>query len=673
VRAVPARQSPVLFAVLLAFSIAPVRGTLAAVEIVYDSIDNNSNLVIDAFSTNWQGADLTVGAFGTNNLLHILNAGELTNAELCVIGSFAQAGHNLALIEGTGSLLHAHDIRVGGEGSSNRMRILNGGAVNHLGGDAYLGFGVDSQGNEVTVDGPGSLWQLNALNIGQEGRFNTLTVTNGGSVYCGATCYIGYDSTATGNAIVVTGAGSTFDSDTVYFGQASSRNRLTVSGGGAVTSRGALRLGAGNTVDNEILIEGAGSQFHVDADINAMYDNASHHRLIIRDGGRLDNASGYFGWSSSAVSNAALVTGAGSVWSNRGALFAGVFAEYTTLIISNGGAVYCQEGIVGSGGGAHNALTVIGTGSLWQCDRAVAVGNGGASNALFIRDGATVQSQGGSLGNVGNSALVTDPGSTWIMSGSLNVGGDASDYYGPGNTLTISNGGVVSAPTAAIGQPNGNAILIGRNGLLIVTNETGDAELTLRGALWLDGGTARVDRVLVKVYDDSGFVTNAWIGGSGTIIGSLLVETGNAVYVESGSRIAIIGVVTNHSVIRGGQTGALDFYGPVINEGYVEDIYGTMCFHAGLQNQGAGILLDSNSARVASLAIAGSNTLLQFLGASNMPYSVSVTTNLHDGQWQEGIGGLTGNGALMTVTNYGAAGAQQLFQKINLSLPDYVP
>ncbi len=648
-----------------------IRGTLAAVELVYDLIDNNSNLVIDGTTTNWQSADMILGYFGTNNSLHILNGGAVSNVSGFTLAETELAHDNWAVIEGTGSLLHAYRMYIGRLGFHNWIHILDGASVYRLDGFATIGSGIDACSNGVVIDGPGSQWQLSGLVVGDKGRHNAVIVTNGGTVYCVEACYVGANSTATGNEVLVTGSGSTFSCDPICVGLYSSSNRITVSDGGQLTTRGALRFGAGDTVGNEIVVEGSNSALHVAGDMNAMYDSSRHSQLTIRDGGWLDDTVGYFGWDATSVSNAALVTGPGSVWSNRGALFAGVAAEYTTLTISNGGAVYNQEGIVGSGSGAHNFATVIGTGSLWQCSRSFVVGNGGSSNALFVCNGGTVQSQGGALGNVGNRAGVTDPGSSWIMNGPLYVGGSESGSYGPGNWVTISNGGVVSATGAVIGQSDGNGILVGRNSLLRITNDTGTAELLLRGVLRFDGGTAVVDRILVRPY--SSFVTNAWFGGRGTIAGGLLVETGNAVYVESGSQIGITGPVTNRSVIRGPETGSLDFYGPVVNEGYIEDVYGTVHFHSILQHVGIGILLDSNSARIASLSVSGSNTLIRFVSASNMPYSVSVASNLLDGAWQEEVGGLTGSGAMMTVTNVGAATAPRQYRKINLTMPDYVP
>jgi hypothetical protein len=88
--------------------------------------------------------------------------------------------------------------------------------------------------------------------------------------------------------------------------------------------------------------------------------------------------------------------------SNRGALFAGVFAEYSTLIISTA-APYFSGGHRRFGWRIRYAY-VIGTGSLWHAT-APSVGNGGASNASSFAMAQRCKSLGALIGKVATAPL----------------------------------------------------------------------------------------------------------------------------------------------------------------------------------------------------------------------------------------------------------------------------
>jgi T5SS/PEP-CTERM-associated repeat protein/autotransporter-associated beta strand protein len=95
----------------------------------------------------------------------------------------------------------------------------------------------------------------------------------------------------------------------------------------------------------------------------------------------------------------------------------------------------------------------------------VTVGNYGSGNSMVISNGCTVENSSGSIGASGtssnNSVLVIGAGSAWSNSGYLNVGG----YDGSGNSLTVADGGKVSAYEIQISVgPGSNSLNIGRLG-----------------------------------------------------------------------------------------------------------------------------------------------------------------------------------------------------------------
>src|SRR5579859_4261095 len=94
----------------------------------------------------------------------------------------------------------------------------------------------------------------------------------------------------------------------------------------------------------------------------------SYDVLLIQNGAVLSDTNGAVGLNSS--DNLAMVSGTGSIWNNSGDLsFGGSGIVGNQLIITNGGTVYDNNGFVGQaslqGGGYHTVL-VTGSGSVWS-------------------------------------------------------------------------------------------------------------------------------------------------------------------------------------------------------------------------------------------------------------------------------------------------------------------
>ncbi len=173
-------------------------------------------------------------------------------------------------------------------------------------------------------------------------------------------------------------------------------------------------------------------------------------------GGVLVNADSYVGSLNVRASNCtALVSGTGSVWSNRNYLYLGYWSANNTLTITNGGTVR-SEGFWGGAmpSASNNAVTVTGAGSVWSNKNDLALGFAGTGNQLTIADGGAIYCGRSFLGNLdyssSNTALVTGTGSVWGCSSNLTVG------YGYGNALNISSGGSVYDTEAYIGDSGSN-------------------------------------------------------------------------------------------------------------------------------------------------------------------------------------------------------------------------
>src|SRR5207249_11860558 len=98
--------------------------------------------------------------------------------------------------------------------------------------------------------------------------------------------------------------------------------------------------------------------------------------LLIQNGGVLTNSIGVIGHNVGANSNAAIVSGSGSIWSttnNLFSLFIGYSGAANSLVISNGGSVISASSSVLGGyhsqfslGASNNTALVTGSGSLWS-------------------------------------------------------------------------------------------------------------------------------------------------------------------------------------------------------------------------------------------------------------------------------------------------------------------
>src|SRR5207245_747518 len=72
--------------------------------------------------------------------------------------------------------------------------------------------------------------------------------------------------------------------------------------------------------------------------LNVGYNSGSFNRLVVTNSGVVDSGEGAIGVATFATNCEALVTGAGSLWINRGNLTIGVFDSNNRLVVTNGGA-----------------------------------------------------------------------------------------------------------------------------------------------------------------------------------------------------------------------------------------------------------------------------------------------------------------------------------------------
>lgn len=165
---------------------APVRAQLIA--------DGDTN-ILDNVVTNITGS-VNVGTNGSFTLLMVTNGAVVTTTDSTDIALNVGASSNNVVVSGAGSQWICPGwFTIGDRGSFNTLQILDGAYVTNAMGT--LGMNSSSRSNLVIVSGTGSRWRTRqdtisvGLEVGNQGSFNQLVVSNGGCVVSGGDSYIG--------------------------------------------------------------------------------------------------------------------------------------------------------------------------------------------------------------------------------------------------------------------------------------------------------------------------------------------------------------------------------------------------------------------------------------------------------------------------------------------------
>jgi fibronectin-binding autotransporter adhesin len=515
------------------------------------SVDNQ--VTVTGAGSKWSNTNLLyVGNYGVGNRLVVAAGGAVYNAD-CYIGGNPTSSNNLALVTGAGSVWsNAGSLLVGGSGAGNQLIVSNGAAV--FGDEGVIGYTLTGSNNLAVVTGAGSVWSNSVdVFVGNDGRSNTLIVSAGGTVR-GQGGILGLNPSSSNNVAVVADAGSVWSSaDDFYVGQSGAGNQLLVSNGGLLTTSGFVSIGDNaSSISNRATLTGAGSRWLLGDGALVGY-SGSGNRLVVSNGAALVTASiSYFGFNVSSSNNEAVVTGPGTIWTNsfNFGLRVGNNGANNRLLVGDGGLLASFDDIIGeNSSSSNNVALVTGVGSLWTNRLDLTVGQSGSANLLVVSNGATLAAArhafiGRNLSAGANVVTVTDSGTRWFVASNLVVGSN-----GPFNRLVIRNGARLENTFGAIGEglsSSNNVVIVTGSGSvwsnanqLNLGGRGGNNQLVVsNGALvhsvgaFLGGNTA------------SGGTNEAVITGPGSFwrsTGSLFVGTST-----SGNRL----VVTNGGWIR---------------------------------------------------------------------------------------------------------------------------
>jgi hypothetical protein len=394
-------------------------------------------------------------------------------------------------------------------------------------------------------------------------------------------------------------------------------------------------------------------------------------------------------------------------------LFVGTNAALTVKGSSLAAGSLVAEGPVQVNGGT---LTILGEASF-DLDGPITVTNGGAvvfagpisstiQTQIFYGGGAT----GGALisSNAGVGSVVflaypifsTNNGTLMVTGGNdLNygqIGGDlVNNYLITGNgTLTgnysSNNFAILNQGTIA-SSPNGLLVLDPRDAF-----DFGGVQNTPAGTIVVaSGSTLAIRRTANAWYNSNSYPTNsgtvlmqggtlmgedtnavpglasAYVNGStglihgcGTFENFATVVNNGSILADCGGTLTFSGIVTNNGTMQALDGTVLEWYGPVVNNGTINALGGSVEFHSTFINNG--VFLASNPVPViTSVHLAGLNVQISFTTTNGAPYTVQFNNDLVAGAWMT-LTNMTGNGNIMTATDFGGATQTQRFYRVGI-------
>jgi len=230
--------------------------------------------------------------------------------------------------------------------------------------------------------------------------------------------------------------------------------------------------------------------------------NSGPTLLVITNAGAVSNMVGTIGMNPVANSNQVRVSGAGSSWLNSSDVRVGDRGSHNLLMADQGATVQSLVAYLGIASTAiSNQAVVSGAGTRWTNQGFGIVGFVGSGSRLSVESGASFDSAtllvAFTIESSNNIVEVTGTGSRLNTIGELNVGDS-----GPGNRLVVSDSGIVQVGTSLVLGKNAgstrNRIVIS-GGSLNVTNSMASGLFDIRrGTNVITGGSLQADRIVVS-------------------------------------------------------------------------------------------------------------------------------------------------------------------------------
>ncbi len=280
----------------------------------------------------------------------ISGGGSLISRGAMVVGAIAGQPATVTATGAASKITAEGQLTVGSAGSAT-VSITDGALAT---GPASIADNLDSSGS-LTISGASAVWTLaGLLQVGRNAT-GALTVTSGAVVNGNAAMFVG--AFAGAGTARFAGGGTAVSTPAQFQVGSETSGNLTIEGGATLTSgtQGSASgtsglLGQLNAGDGRVTITGAGSAWTQTGALAVGWSASG--RLDILAGGRASSASGFVGRNVGGV-GAVTVSGTNSRWNNTGDLRvgldpAGLNSGASTLAITAGGAVQAANVRVGS-------------------------------------------------------------------------------------------------------------------------------------------------------------------------------------------------------------------------------------------------------------------------------------------------------------------------------------
>lgn len=550
---------------------------------------SSGTITVSGPASQWTNTEgLSVGGSGTGTVA--LNNGAVVTSGTTYLGAVA-GGSGTLTVDGKSSLTTNGTLFVGfggatsGTGGHGTLTITSG-IVNSR--TAILADGMGTTGT-AAVSGSDSSWNNTGDMFVGGGGVATLSVNGGGRVGTAAV-YIGHLEAGGTSKLTVEGSGSSFVSTGALTVGSGGKGELWVESAATVTSGSAI---IGRHSLGLATIRDSGSQWTTGAlvvggDSSDAAGPAGNGTLSIRSGGAVTSTSGMLGDTVDATGSV-VVDGAGSSWSlNGGRIGVGTYGT-GKLTVQNAGAITSGSSILGWYGGSYGEAMISGAGSSWTNAEALYVGNEG-NGALTIESGGRVASTYGYVANAstsGSSKVTIDgTGSIWDMSGLFiagNIAGTKAD-------VTIKNGGTLRAVQGTLGNLAGSYASMTVTGsgsswsayddgvtayaayMNVGLDGTGDLSVLNGGAvsayrLYIGNNVGSSGTVVVRGAGSSITTTDRlYIGaeGDGTLTlsdeASISASRINIAYLDGASGTLNIGAATGQTAVAAGAVNASEIF-----------------------------------------------------------------------------------------------------------------
>jgi outer membrane autotransporter protein len=247
--------------------------------------------------------------------------------------------------------------------------------------------------------------------------------------------------------------------------------------------------------------------------------------LTVSNGAQLQITAGNQNGTLAFDSGALTITGSGSSVTTSD-LVVGRGGD-ATISLTDGGQLTTTQASIGEAPGFYTVasnITVLvdGAGTVWNAGYFSA---GGATNnvAVTVSNGAMIQAAGGAGIGVNGAAslLVTGAGSSFVAPGGLTIGEFAFGPTPGQGTVTISNGGLVSAPSVYMGADSSStgALIVNTGGVLetaALLPGAGGATVTFNNGILRATASSTPDSALIYGFAPGDFT----IGTGGMVLDS---------------------------------------------------------------------------------------------------------------------------------------------------------